>query len=382
MTRTKTALVLTGGGARAAYQVGALGAIRDLLPDASKNPFPILCGTSGGAINAGAMAVWAEDFGDGVARLRRFWEGLHTGDVYRADGLRLAASGARWLGTLSMGWAFGGAPRALLDTAPLRRRLAETLDFDRIEQAIASRALHSVSVTCSGYSSGESLCFFQGRHDIEPWRRSRRIAAHVPLHADHLLASSAIPFLFPAVKINREFFGDGAVRQLSPISPAIHLGADRILVIGSERTDEEIPRRRGDPYPSLARIAGHALSGIYADPLAVDLERTRHINRMIETSRDERRQADSGLRPVEVVALLPSRRLDRIAADHVGALPWPVRTLLRGIGAGSRDGTLASYLLFEPPYLRALMELGYEDATACRDELERLLAVPQEAAVT
>jgi NTE family protein len=375
--QSKTALILTGGGARAAYQVGVLAAVREMLPDPQRNPFPILCGTSAGAINAAAMAVGAEDFGAAVHNLRRIWESFHAGDVYRADPVGIAASGASWLSALALGWFVHKSPRSLLDTSPLRRMLAEQIDLSRLDRAIANHALHSVSITCSGYASGESVSFFQGRHDIEPWRRTQRIGAHVKLDIEHLMASSAIPFIFPAVKLNREYFGDGSMRQLSPISPAIHMGADRVLVIGPGRMEDLRPRRHSDRYPSLAQIAGHALSSIFLDSMSVDLERMKRINHTMSLIPDSvKREQHIALRKIEILVIAPSQRLDNMAARHAKSLPWPVRTMLRGVGAMNRyGGALTSYLLFEPPYTRALIDLGYHDTMARRSEVEDFLGL-------
>ncbi|OHC63077.1 MAG: Patatin [Rhodocyclales bacterium GWA2_65_20] len=376
-TRAKTALILTGGGARAAYQVGVLKAVKELLPDARINPFPILCGTSAGAVNAATMAAAAEDFGAGVGHLCDIWANFHAGDVYRADPWGIGVAGARWLSTLAFGWLTHSSPRSLLDNSPLRHLIETSLDFGRIEQAIAQRALHSVSITCSGYGSGQSVSFFQGRADLEPWQRSQRFGAHVKLSVDHLMASSAIPFVFPAVKLHREWFGDGSMRQLAPISPAIHLGADRILVIGAGRMAAEKERPESERYPSLAQIAGHALSSIFLDSLSVDLERMIRINRTLSLIPDEvRRERGMALRPIEVLLIAPSQRLDHLAASYAKALPWPVRTMLRGIGAMNKNGgALTSYLLFEPPYTQALIALGFEDTMARRDEVAAFLGL-------
>jgi len=375
MNANRTALLLTGGGARAAYQVGVLAAVRELLPDPQRNPFPILCGTSAGAINAAALAVGADDFAAAVQNLRRIWENFHAGDVYRADPLGIAVSGAGWLSALTFGWALRRSPRSLLDTAPLRRMLAENIDLSRLDAVINEHCLHSVSITCSGYASGESVSFFQGRQDIEPWRRSQRIGAHVKLGIEHLMASSALPFIFPAVKLNREYFGDGSMRQLSPISPAIHMGADRVLVIGAGRMADENPRRHADRYPSLAQIAGHALSSIFLDSLAVDLERIQRINRTLALVPEAtRRNGALRLRHIDILVISPSQRLDYMAARHAGSLPRSVRALLRGLGAMNRyGGALTSYLLFEPSYTRALIDLGYRDTMAREDEMRRFL---------
>ncbi|BAO30777.1 patatin-like phospholipase family protein [Sulfuritalea hydrogenivorans] len=375
MTESRTALILTGGGARAGYQAGVLKAIRELLPEPRRNPFPILCGTSAGAINAASMAVWAEDFAAGVDNLLQVWENFSAQQVYRADPLSMGISGARWVSTLAVGWLTRHSPRSLLDNSPLRRLLDDSLDFSRIAKAIENRALHSISITCSGYSSGQSVSFYQGRADIEGWRRSQRVGAAAEISLDHLMASSAIPFIFPAVHINREWFGDGSMRQVAPVSPAIHLGADKILVIGAGRMADENARPRAEIYPSLAQIAGHALSSIFLDSMSVDLERMGRINNTLSLiPADVRREKGMSLRPIEVLTIAPSQRLDHLAARHAKALPWPVRTMLRGLGAMNRNGgALTSYLLFERPYTKALIDLGYADTLARRDEVRQFL---------
>jgi len=226
MSNGRTALILAGGGARAAYQAGVLLAIRDLLPETSRNPFSILCGTSAGAINAVALACNADNFSVAVENLAGVWSNFRAGQVYRADFVGIAASSACWLGALIFGWLFKRTPRSLLDNTPLRQLLEKRLDFRNIGQSIASGSLYAVSLTSSGYTSGQSVSFFQARPDVETWERTHRFGCRIPqLNMDHLMASCAIPFIFPAVHLNREFFGDGSMRQLAPISPAIHLGA-------------------------------------------------------------------------------------------------------------------------------------------------------------
>ena len=377
----KTALILTGGGARAAYQVGVLGAIRDLLPDQKRNPFPIICGTSAGAINAAHLAASAEDFGVGVGRMLDIWRNFHASDVYRADAIGIGTTATLWMAAFAAGWLVKKSPHALLDNTPLRQLLAQHIDFSRIDAAIASHALHSVSITCSGYSSGHSVSFFQGRSDLEPWLRAQRFGAHVKLGVDHLLASSAIPFIFPAVQLHREYFGDGSMRQVAPISPAIHLGADKILVVGAGRmSTAEGGREHSDHYPSLAQIAGHALSSIFLDSLYVDLERAKRINHTLSLIPEQIRQEQgTSLRPIEVLVISPSERLDHLAASHAKSLPWPVRTLLRGLGAlNKQGGALTSYLLFESSYTRALIDLGRRDTQARRDEVLAFLDIRHE----
>lgn len=375
MTHGRAALVLTGGGARAAYQVGVLKAVAELLPVGSATPFPIVCGTSAGAVNAAALAVFAEDFGAGVGHLQQVWAGFHAGDVYRADAIGILGSGARWLSALMFGWIVKQNPRSLLDNAPLGRLLRDGLDLARIERMIETGKLYALSITASGYSSGESVSFFQAAPDAQTWKRTQRTGARAEITIDHLLASSAIPFIFPAVRIHREFFGDGSMRQLAPVSPAVHLGAERILVIGAGRMGQERERQRAGDYPSLAQIAGHALSSIFLDSLSVDLERLQRINSTLSIIPPELRERHNlPLRPIETLVIAPSQRIDYIAARHVRSLPWPVRALLRGLGATRKTGSaLASYLLFERPFTLSLIELGYSDTLAKRDEVKKFL---------
>lgn len=373
----RTALVLPGGGARAAYQAGVLACICEMLPDPTRNPFPILCGTSAGAINAATIACQADNFRSAVESLNDVWRNMRARDVYRADPLGVAASGARWLSSLMLGWFVKKSPRSLLDNDPLRQLLGRRLDFRNIDVAIASGALHAVSITASGYTSGHSISFFQARAEVEAWVRTHRFGSRDRLTVEHLMASAAIPFVFPAVKLHREWFGDGSMRQLAPLSPAIHLGAEKVLVIGAGRMSEKVERQRGESYPTLAQVAGHALSSIFLDGLAVDIERMQRINRTLSVIPPEvKAQAGMSLRPIKTLVIAPSQRLDHLAARHARALPRSVRILLRGIGAMNRaGGALTSYLLFEQPYTRALIDLGYRDTEACADEVRAFLNI-------
>ena len=376
-TGGKAGLVLAGGGARAAYQVGVLQALKEMLPDPKVNPFAIICGTSAGAVNAGALAVHADDFGHAVDNLIGVWRSFEPRHVYRADFPGAAANSARWFAGFIFGAFLKNRRTSLLDNRPLANLLARHLDFSRIQQNIKAGALDAVAITCSGYTSGQSCSFFEGAEHFEGWQRSQRIGIKTHIAVEHLMASSAIPFLFPAYKLNREFFGDGSMRQIAPVSPALHLGADRVVVIGTARIRNESPdRTRGDLYPTLAQIAGHLMNSIFLDSLAVDLERLERINRTISAVPPEvLKKMGLTLHHVDVLVLTPSEPLESIAVKHVRNLPWTIRFLLRSLGAMRRGGAnVASYLLFENGFCNELIELGYNDTVRRREEVEAFLA--------
>ncbi|HEX7249386.1 MAG TPA: patatin-like phospholipase family protein [Burkholderiales bacterium] len=369
--RSRAGLVLTGGGARAAYQVGVVKAVRDILGQPKKNPFPILCGTSAGAINAAALAVQADDFTRAVASLLEVWEHMRCEHIYRTDAWNILKSGARWLSAMML--ISKHNPVSLLDNDPLREMLGRNLEFGRIQDNIDSGALYAACVTASGYTSGQSVSFFQGGSGLEGWERNQRIGAAVPLNLDLLLASAALPFIFPAVKFNREYFGDGSMRQIAPVSPALHLGADRVLIVGTGRQSGDQARARSNVYPSIAQIAGHALNSIFLDSLMVDIERMERINRTVSLiPRDRMADSTVQLRPVKVLFISPSQPIERIAARFIHELPGTVRFILRPTGALNRSGSnLASYLLFEESFCRALIDLGYQDTTARATEVQQ-----------
>ncbi|HEX5464740.1 MAG TPA: patatin-like phospholipase family protein [Burkholderiales bacterium] len=371
----KPALVLTGGGARAAYQVGVLRALAEFLPPHVRAPFSIIGGTSAGAVNAAVLAEHGSDFREGVRRLLAYWRQFHAGQVYRADAAGVFRNSGRWCLAALSGGGHRDRPMSLLDNTPLRELLSQRVDFSKIQQAIDAGDLLALTVTASGYASGESVTFFQGAPHLTGWRRARRVGVPMNIGVDHVMASSALPFIFPPVHIHREYFGDGTMRQVAPVSPALHLGAERVLVIGVGHQNERRERLKAGDYPSLAQIAGHALNSIFLDSLEMDLERMQRINRLLDLVPPGRLVAAGlDMRSVAFRVLTPSEELERIASQHVGALPRSVRMLLHTVGALHSSGSnLASYLLFERPFCRALINLGYHDTLQRKDDLLEFL---------
>ena len=394
-----TALVLSGGGARAAYQVGVLRALSKmrraaLSGDAREdNPFKIIIGTSAGAINSAALACQADRYDAAVEVLAKVWSEFSADQVYRSDSLGVIRSGAQWLTMLSMGWALARfkriKPRSLLDNTPLAELLEKLIPMERLPTMLARKHLHALAVTASSYSGGEHVTFYSAAKPIEPLVRSQRLAVPTQLIHEHLLASSAIPFIFPAKRIHHSaadgahaaWYGDGAMRQTAPLSPAIHLGADKLLIIGAGRMNEPKSLTRSTTqYPTLAQIAGHAMASIFLDALAVDIERMNRINRTLALLPPQA-LAGTPLRPLQSLVIAPSQRIDEIAARHLHHLPTPVRVLLAGAGVGktgqqTQGSALASYLLFEAPFTRELMALGEADTYDRQDEVHAFFGWP------
>jgi len=371
----RVGLVMSGGGARAAYQVGVLRALSEMLPADAPSPFRIICGTSAGAINATVIAAHASNFRMGVRQLMTVWKNFHASHVYRTDLPGVFRNSGKWIVSALLGGLGRHTPVSLLDNAPLAQLLSTHLDIGGVQRAIDQGDLAAFSITCSGYTSGQSVTFFQGAPGLEPWERARRIGIPAKIGVEHLLASSALPFIFPATHINREYFGDGSMRQIAPVSPALHLGADRLFVIGVGRQLQQQERVKTEAYPSLAQIAGHCLNSIFLDSLEVDLERLQRINRTLAVMPPELRQQNNmPLHEVEFRVISPSEALEKLALDYAHELPRTIRTLLYFVGAMKKAGSnLVSYLLFEKSYCRALIKLGYQDAMHRRDDLMKFL---------
>ena len=371
--RRSLALVLAGGGARAAYEVGVLSAIAERAPALE---FPIVTGVSAGAINAVYLAAHAESLPGAVAALRDHWSHLVVDRVYRIEPWRMVRALLRGVAGTLLGTRGGAAVvRGLLDMSPLRESLAARLDCTGIDANIAAGRLRAVALSTTSYASGETVTFVHGTPDTPMWRRAMRSAVRARLTLDHVLASAALPILFPAVRLGESFYGDGSVRQTAPLAPAIHLGAQAILAV-TQRSEPEraaAPASAPRDYPTLAEVIGMLLHAIFLDALEADAERIDRINQTL--ARVPTGAAPDGLRPIRLLMLRPSRSLGALAATCGAELPAAVRWAVRGMGGqGATAVDFLSYLLFDPAYTTALIELGYADGRAQWPRIEQFLA--------
>jgi NTE family protein len=356
-------LVLTGGGARSAYQVGVLKGIADLLRRGSACPFPIITGTSAGAVSAIALASDAAHFRRSVYAIERVWRDFRVHQVFKADAASMLKSGIHWmLAFLTGGWLVQ-PPHSLFDNTPLWDLLRRELDFDGIPRSLYKQHLHAIGISATCYADADSVTFYAGSAGVEPWARVFRKGVRAPLALDHLMASLAIPFLFRPVLLRDAYYGDGAMRQTSPLSPAIHLGATRLLIIGVN--DPLVSGATPKPpaiEPTFGQMFGFMLDSLFMDQLNADLERIKHYNENV------------GMRHIETLLLTPTRDVNEIARRHVRELPRALRALLRALGAHtSPTSLLLSYLLFERGFTRELIDMGYQDARARAGEIREFL---------
>jgi NTE family protein len=368
MAKPRSALVLSGGGARGAYQAGLLSGLREIgvLPR-DRPPFEVYVGSSAGSINAGMLAAYADDFDKGIERLTEIWATLEPQQVFRTDIRSLGSIGVRWAWDLS----FGGAlrqvqPKSLLDTEPLHD-LLERIPLDRLDAHVRSGALYALAIAATDLYTANGALFIHGEPSIELWERSRWTIERAQIRAEHLMASSAIPIFFPSIKIGRRYFADGCIRNTAPLSPAIHLGADRIVAIGVQGPGRPLSSKKVPP-PTIAEIAGVLLDAVMLDAVEADVEHSKRVNQSIVHCRSS--DPDNPFRKVEVLWLSPSADFGEIAAKLSARVPPIVRYLMRGLGPDEAITELLSYLLFDPAFCGRLIEMGRRDAHASRPQIE------------
>lgn len=389
----KNGLVLAGGGARAAYQVGVLQGLAQIFPPGTLQPFPVITGTSAGALNALGLAGRPGSFRYRTRALATMWGSLESGSVYRTDLLGVARNAARIAYSFLRPQRFRRRSLALLDNAPLRELLEDVVQFTEIERALIAGELEAIGVTAVNYSSGQSTTFYQGQAHLQPWQRARRIGVPAKISVEHLLASSALPTLFPATTIDGQYFGDGALRQSRPLSPAIHLGADRLLIVGVSDNNRDMD---GDIQeflpPSIPQVLGHMLNAVFLDSINTDLENLRRINSLIEPMNAKQLDASGvpNMRTLDTLTIQPSESLSNIALEYQHELPKSMRWFLRRTGnmQGSAANSALSYILFEPGYIQHLIELGFKDTLAQTQtisaffDIDRMPKVPKAAPLT
>ena len=369
-------LVLTGGGARAAYQVGALRALAELFGNGPL-PFQVVTGVSAGAINGSSLAAEADDFPGAVKRLADTWLALTPNHVYRTDALSLVSIGSGWFRGLTTG---GTQPPEALQPSPGHGAAAgaagREIRFERIRENVERGLLRALAISATNYETGTSVTFFDGVAELEPWARSRRMGVRTGITLDQVMASAAIPIFFPPVQVGHSWYGDGGVRLTAPMSPALHLGADRVLVIGirhprtAEETVELNAASARDELP-LSEILGVLMNAVFLDSLEPDIERVERVTDMLHSIQ---RPPDSHLRPVRILLLQPSQDLAVLASDQVMRFPRSLRFLLKGLGVSQKGGAdLLSYLAFEQQYIERLVTLGQDDTRARFDEIREFV---------
>ncbi len=369
------ALVLSGGGARGAYQVGVLKAIGEIAAENQlQNPFGVFCGVSAGAINAAFMASQCHDFFRSTQMMVDLWASLTSDQVFKTDMISLGKTGLKWMGELSFGgFANPTEGRALLDTEPLFHLIEKNLDLNQIHKNLDAGVFKAVALSALDYQTSETITFVQGDPELPSWNKPRRRSERTVIEAQHVLASSSIPLLFPSTQVGDRHFGDGCVRNLAPLGPALYLGANELLVIGVRMPNEVTPEHVGaSKTPSVAKVANVILNSVLLDGIEVDVERLRRINEFLRRVPTQH-QANLNFRPVNALFISPSRDIGKIAAQMSSQLPRVIRYLLKGLGPLSEASEIISYLLFEKDFMLSLIDMGYEDALAQKDEITRFL---------
>jgi NTE family protein len=376
----KTGLVLSGGGARGAYQVGVMAAVSDILKSSGiEFKFDYYSGVSAGAINASFLASKSDDLHSGCSQLVNLWKDLKSEDVFYTDAVNLGKIGLKWMGELSLGALTGTTPgRALLDTSPLRGLLEANLDYQAIERNLKEKHYSALAITAVDYQTSNSITFVQGRNDLPTWNKARKISEKADIRAEHILASSAIPLLFPPVQVDERWFGDGCVRNTHPCAPVIYMGAEKLMVIGVRQVGMSAYEERvlkSTLSPSVARVINVLLNAVLLDGIELDIERLIRVNNFIAKVPAEHRK-ELTYKPVDYFWISPSADIGEMAARKSSRLPRVIRYLIKGLGSLEEASEIVSYLLFDPSFCGQLIELGYEDAKKQEEEIKRFYSSP------
>lgn len=369
-------LVLSGGGARAAYQVGVLSAIADISSTAKvENPFQIYSGVSAGAINACMLAGTPHSFKGAVDNLITLWSSINSDQVFNSSAFGLTRGALKWFSDLSSGGLKNTHGISLLQTEPLRQLLNKNCQFGEIKKKIDAGTLQAISISALDYLTTSTTSFIEGNDQVKTWNRIRRLSEKTRLSAEHIMASSAIPLLFPPIKVGEQYYGDGCVRNLSPCAPAVYLGAKRLIAIGVRKPQDLcFANKTAGPQqsPTLAKVINVLLHAVMMDGLEHDIERMERINQNLKLLTDAERKS-LPISPIEHLWIAPSVEISEIAAKKVGELPMMIRYLLKGLGSLDEAAELASFLLFESSYCKELIEIGYEDGMKSKDKIRTFI---------
>ena len=373
-------LVLSGGGARGAYQVGVIRAIATLLEDWKiDHPFSIYSGVSAGAISSSYLASQCDDFTKASKGLVDLWSQLTSDQVFRTDALSLGKIGLQWMGELSFGSLGGsaGTTRALLDTSPLRKLIEDNLDFSKLARNLENGHLKALALTALDYKDSTAVTFVQGQPNLRDWEKPRKVSEKAILKPEHIMASSAIPLLFPPVNVDGRFFGDGCVRNTHPCSPTIYLGAQKLVIIGvrsQNQTAYDAQVMLDKKPPSTGRVLNVLLNSILLDGVDLDVERMKKVNEMVNWI-PKSKEHTVPYKKVEYVWICPSKDIGVVAARKSKYLPKLIRFLLKNLGTIEEASEIVSYLLFEREFTTELIEMGFEDGMAAKDQIKALYGV-------
>ena len=370
----KGGLVLSGGGARGAYQAGVLKGLATIHREFPEfNPFRVITGISSGAVNTAYFAACTADFTIAADRLCHIWENLKPGNIFKVDNVSLLGNGARLIRTLMFGGKGKSSIRhrqvALLNTEPSRDLFAKNIDFTGIQKNIEAGRIDALALTAIDYQSSIGVTFMQAREDIPTWTRSDRFSVRAKIGVEHVMASAAIPIFFPSVQVGGRFFGDGCLRNRAPLSPAIKLGATKLLVIGVRKGFSDKPNlEEAAPEPGIGRILNALINSVLLDGMEMDLERMLRVNETLAHFEEEQRE-NVRLRPIDFVHIKPTQDIAEIAKSERIHLPRGVRYLLSGLGTAEETSDIVSYLLFEGSFCKKLVALGYQDCLKRKDEI-------------